>query len=201
LFYGLPGTAKSQCVLALANHFNLPIYYLDLNAVTSNSKLMTLMSDLPRTCPFILLLEDIDTLEITQERSSTQSIKSNTSSYKINSLTLSSLLNILDGLISPENMIVIMTTNHIECLDEALIRKGRINDAIEFKPLTKPLIIEYCNKFLGYQLTQSEQNQIPNDLLIKGCDLANIILDITTHNTHKELTHEFFNQLRKVEKI
>eukprot|EP00798_Chlamydomonas_sp_ICE-L_P007965 gene7965-1181_t len=45
-------------------------------------------------------------------------------------LNLSGLLNCLDGVVDTPNRIVIMTTNHPEKLDPALIRPGRINKKI-----------------------------------------------------------------------
>jgi chaperone BCS1 len=37
------------------------------------------------------------------------------------------LLNVLDGFYAPTNVLFVMTTNHIEALDEALLRPGRID--------------------------------------------------------------------------
>ena len=45
-------------------------------------------------------------------------------------LDLAGLLNVLDGVVDSPNRIVIMTTNHPEKLDPALIRPGRINKQI-----------------------------------------------------------------------
>jgi chaperone BCS1 len=42
-------------------------------------------------------------------------------------LTLSGLLNAIDGVFSTHGRILVMTTNHPEVLDEALIRPGRID--------------------------------------------------------------------------
>ena len=42
-------------------------------------------------------------------------------------LTLSGLLNMLDGVLSTEGRIIIMTSNYPEVLDKALIRPGRID--------------------------------------------------------------------------
>lgn len=47
------------------------------------------------------------------------------------SVTFSGLLNALDGVASSEERIIFMTTNHIERLDAALIRPGRV-DVKEF---------------------------------------------------------------------
>ena len=51
------------------------------------------------------------------------------------SVSLSDILNITDGLLSNDGSICIFTTNHIEKLDPALLRAGRMNDLIEFSYL------------------------------------------------------------------
>ncbi|TYJ56645.1 hypothetical protein B9479_002575 [Cryptococcus floricola] len=47
-------------------------------------------------------------------------------------VTMSGLLNALDGVSSQEGCVVIATTNHLERLDPALIREGRFDDHIHF---------------------------------------------------------------------
>ena len=47
-------------------------------------------------------------------------------------ISLSSLLNIIDGVASHEGRVLVMTTNHPEKLDEALIRPGRIDMKVAF---------------------------------------------------------------------
>ena len=44
-----------------------------------------------------------------------------------NGVTLSGLLNVLDGFYAPTGVLFVMTTNHLEKLDEALLRPGRID--------------------------------------------------------------------------
>ncbi|KIH90410.1 bcs1-like protein [Sporothrix brasiliensis 5110] len=51
---------------------------------------------------------------------------------KAGRLSLSGLLNILDGVASQEGRILIMTTNHVEKLDKALIRPGRVDMMVKF---------------------------------------------------------------------
>lgn len=46
-------------------------------------------------------------------------------------LTLTGILNALDGLVPLDDQIVILTTNHPEVLDEAILRKGRIDHIVE----------------------------------------------------------------------
>lgn len=52
-------------------------------------------------------------------------------------LTLSGLLNVIDGIASPEGRILILTSNFPERLDAALLRPGRIDMQVEFTNITK----------------------------------------------------------------
>lgn len=47
-------------------------------------------------------------------------------------VSLSGLLNAIDGVASQEGRVLVMTTNHPERLDEALVRPGRVDMKIEF---------------------------------------------------------------------
>lgn len=66
-------------------------------------------------------------------------------------LSLSAILNTLDGLASGEGRIVIATTNHIEALDEALIRPGRFDCFIHYKKATRAqaraLFLQFYNDY------------------------------------------------------
>merc|ERR1712224_1042957 len=64
-------------------------------------------------------------------------------------LDLAGLLNVLDGVVDSPNRIVIMTTNHPERLDPALIRPGRINKQILMGYLTAPNAFEMVEHYFG----------------------------------------------------
>jgi hypothetical protein len=117
MFHGPPGTGKTSLVKALATHFELDLWYAPLSDLKDESGLMNLISEVsPRS---ILLLEDIDTVRIARDREQNSP-----------GITMSSLLNALDGVATPHGLVVFMTTNHYESLDEALTRAGRM-DRIE----------------------------------------------------------------------
>ncbi|KAK4166462.1 BCS1 N terminal-domain-containing protein [Cladorrhinum sp. PSN259] len=155
LLYGPPGTGKSSLSLALAGFFKMRIYIVSLSSITANEEnLASLFNDLPRRC--VVLLEDIDTAGLTHTRenvtneqavaaapaAATNNNNSNNGNgsgstpqvgnVPIGRLSLSGLLNILDGVASQEGRVLIMTTNHIEKLDKALIRPGRIDMIVKF---------------------------------------------------------------------
>ncbi|KAI2791694.1 Mitochondrial chaperone BCS1 [Penicillium oxalicum] len=111
------GTGKSSFSLSLAGEFELDIYTLQLSGI-SDSKLMKLFAELPPHC--IVLLEDVDAAGMGRRDGADADQESNSGSR----VTPSGLLNVLDGASSQEGRVLIMTTNHIEHLDEALIRPG-----------------------------------------------------------------------------
>jgi mitochondrial chaperone BCS1 len=132
LFYGPPGTGKTSLVSALAAHFGLSIYTINLTDFTDRS-LMSAVNQVPANS--VLLFEDIDCMRGTQSRdeadsggkqgATASSTKENASIQ--NGVTLSGLLNVLDGFYAPTGVLFVMTTNHVEKLDHALLRPGRID--------------------------------------------------------------------------
>jgi CBS domain-containing protein len=55
------------------------------------------------------------------------------------SLTLSDLLNVLDGVLETPGRILVMTTNYVDRLDSALIRPGRVDMIVEFKHASRDI--------------------------------------------------------------
>jgi chaperone BCS1 len=130
LLYGPPGTGKTSLVSALAAHLGLSIYVLNLTDFTDRS-LMNAVNLVPGNS--VLLFEDIDCAKSGKAReasSSNANSPTQTQTEKgtaANGVTLSGLLNVLDGFYAPANVLFVMTTNHIDVLDQALLRPGRID--------------------------------------------------------------------------
>ena len=64
-------------------------------------------------------------------------------------LTLSFLLNLIDGIIEQPSRILIMTSNHPEQIDPALLRPGRIDIKQEFKRCTVSIIKQMIEFFFN----------------------------------------------------
>ncbi|MCJ1387787.1 hypothetical protein MMC18_000630 [Xylographa bjoerkii] len=142
LFHGPPGTGKTSMSVALAGHFQLDLYIMNLAAFNKgDAALAATFEMLPRKC--IVLLEDIDSAGIKREnirKEKELDAKANTkerSQRSRNPITLSGLLNAIDGATSQEGRVLIMTTNDPEALDDALIRPGRIDMQIFFGPVSQ----------------------------------------------------------------
>jgi mitochondrial chaperone BCS1 len=130
LLYGPPGTGKTSLVSALAAHFGLSIYVVNLSDLNDRS-LMSAVNQVPANS--VLLFEDIDCTKNSKARAvadASRSLSARTEKEDaavLNGVTLSGLLNVLDGFYAPANVLFVMTTNHVEVLDEALLRPGRID--------------------------------------------------------------------------
>ena len=75
-------------------------------------------------------------------------------------MSLGTLLNLLNGVAEQYNKIFIMTTNHKERLDPALIRKGRIDMEIEFKNADLDQLKQIYERFYKSAWTSELAEQI-----------------------------------------
>ncbi|KAK4603927.1 hypothetical protein RGQ29_012441 [Quercus rubra] len=115
LLYGPPGTGKSSMIAAIANFMNYDIYDLELTNVKDNTELRRLL------------------IEMTSKSIIPASKMANGEEESNSKVTLSGLLNFIDGLWSAcgGERIIVFTTNYVEKLDPALIRRGRMDKHIE----------------------------------------------------------------------
>jgi len=137
LFYGPPGTGKTSFTVALAGHFNLNVYMISMSDDALNDVGLGILFDtIPRRC--IVLLEDIDSSGIDRPpRQEVVHVKSSRDPTKVGKtitvgVTLSGLLNVLDGPASVDGRLVVMTSNSPDSLDAALLRPGRIDSKVLF---------------------------------------------------------------------
>ncbi|KAK4377986.1 hypothetical protein RND71_004282 [Anisodus tanguticus] len=117
-----PGTGKSSLIAPMANYLNFDIYDLELTEVKKNTDLRQLL--VATTNKSILVVEDIDaTIDLQEKLSSRVAAASDDTREEESKVTLSGLLNFIDGLWSScgDERIIIFTTNHVEKLDPALL--------------------------------------------------------------------------------
>ncbi|CAI9098313.1 OLC1v1034935C1 [Oldenlandia corymbosa var. corymbosa] len=136
---------KSSLIAAMANHLQYDIYSLELTTIRDNIELNNLLLDTTKKA--IIVIEDIDcTLDVTLTAANRTKKKKGSKEDDSNKskLTLSGLLNSIDGLSSGcvQERIFVFTTNHIEKLDPALIRRGRMDMHI---------VMSYC-RFEAFKL-------------------------------------------------
>jgi len=119
LLYGPPGTGKSSFIQALAGELDFNIAMLNVSERgLTDDRLNHLLTNIPQRT--IVLLEDADAAFVNRRQADSEG-------YSGPTVTFSGLLNALDGVGSAEGRIIFLTTNHVERLDEALVRPGRVD--------------------------------------------------------------------------
>jgi mitochondrial chaperone BCS1 len=159
MFFGLPGTGKTSLVAGLSSRFKRDVYMLQPSHL-GDSGLASAISEVPMHS--IVVIEDVDCVASSRQR---KPVKKE-GEKKDSGVTLSGLLNSLDGLKVPHGLLFFLTTNHMEKLDPALVRPGRVDFKMEFKHATKEQKEEYFKKFLDAP--------VPGDLANKKVTMAEV---------------------------
>lgn len=114
-----------------------------------------------------IVLEDVDAAFVSKDRFDNQ----NHPAYEgLSRVTLSGLLNSIDGVASAEERILFMTTNHIEHLDPALIRPGRVDVKHYFGNCTPDMIEKLFRRFY---------DNISDELASKFVDKMSTLKDVS----------------------
>ncbi|KIM39619.1 hypothetical protein M413DRAFT_447096 [Hebeloma cylindrosporum] len=202
LLHGVPGSGKTSLIHSLAGELGLDIYVVSLSSKgMSDNTLTTLMGNVPSRC--ILLLEDLDaafTRSVSRDEKSTGTPTAATSkeaaaeSTDGSTLSLSGLLNSLDGVAAAEGRLLFATTNHIERLDPALSRPGRMDVWVNFTHATKWQAEGIFKCFFPFKPAAEAASETPKDP-----SQQNLPLPKRKSKTHAIplLTEEEISQLAK----
>ena len=140
-------------IQSLAGELGLDVYMISLSrAGLDDTTLQELISFLPDRC--IALMEDIDAAfrhdinrELPSADNSPTASPGPTPGSQSRGVTLSGLLNAIDGVAAHEGRLLFATTNHYEALDPALRRPGRMDRHIEFRLASRYQVTEMFQRF------------------------------------------------------
>ncbi|KAF8695351.1 hypothetical protein HU200_037581 [Digitaria exilis] len=186
LLYGPPGTGKSSMIAAMANYLGYDVYDLELTEVSSNAELRKLL--MKTTSKSIIVIEDIDcSVDLTNRAKPPPPAPRPRPTASIDgagaidqdggagaagrSITLSGLLNFTDGLWSccGAERIFVFTTNHVEKLDPALLRSGRMDMKIFMSYCTFPALRILLKNYLGFQ-SDEELDRLGDAAVMRGLE-------------------------------
>ena len=161
LLYGPPGNGKTSLIHSMGREFNKTVSIINLNNLTDEGLIEAMRSLEPNS---ILAFEDVDSAFV--ERDNTQK----------NGLSFSTLLNCIDGTYAKDDIIVIFTTNHIEKLDPALIRPGRVDFRVKLENPDQSIVTEYIENFYN--------EKVPNSFNYTGQHSMSSVQNICLTNKH-----------------
>ncbi len=124
VLHGPPGTGKTSLIHALASDFGFSIKYIkSLHGLAAAFRTGT-TNDL-------FVIEDIDTIAGALSREGPKE----KGEEAARAAPLHEILNAMDGMQTPDGLKFIVTTNHLDRLDPAIVRPGRIDEVVEIGPL------------------------------------------------------------------
>lgn len=133
---GAPGTGKSSAAQAIASELHMQTYSVSLSTLENNDAFIKFIKKVNSNS--VVLIEDIDVASsVSSERTDTN-----------NGVTMETLLNVLDGVLSPHGCVFILTTNHLENIDPAVVRPGRVDATYEISYLVDEQFERLCRKFM-----------------------------------------------------
>lgn len=141
LLHGPPGGGKSSFIQALAGELDYNIAMLNLSERgLTDDRLNYLLTIIPKRT--LVLLEDADAAFANRKQIDADG-------YRGANVTFSGLLNALDGVGSAEERILFLTTNHVERLDAALVRPGRVDLHVRIGEATRWQAGTLWDRFYG----------------------------------------------------
>jgi len=197
LLYGIPGCGKTSLIKAIANYTNRHIINIDISSYSTINEIKKAFYNPYLSCmnrynnerfikiPLskrVIVLEEIDTaLDMIKKRSAKNEDdkdEKNSNEIKCENINLGTLLTIIDGVNELSGPILIITTNHPEKIDPALLRPGRVNMKIELGYMDKYTATEMIKSFYNDFDTDKYKNIINNlHRVLTPCKLEELCIN------------------------
>jgi hypothetical protein len=193
LFYGPPGNGKTSFINAIAGKYNLNVFLISFSVNITDEIFKKLISGLNKNS--LLVMEDIDVLFQPGGGSCGGSVSGG------KNITMSTILNTLDGLARKNRVICIMSTNHFDILSDVFKRPGRLDMLVEFKNADKKCfeeMAEFIVKYHGKVLEKEDKEKV--DYIKIAGDFFD---EISYLNPSRSLAQKFLfeNRTKRIDEI
>lgn len=145
LLHGVPGTGKTLIARIIADYYDGILITFNsnsnINEFFSFNFADSFREEIKQNKKFIFLFDELDIImnSASEDRHTNKGESVNTK--------LEAMLKVLDGELSVDNSISIITTNKINDIDERVLRSGRIDLSVELTDLDYKHALQLLNKF------------------------------------------------------
>jgi hypothetical protein len=192
LFHGPPGNGKTSFINAIAGKYNLNVFLISFSVNITDEIFKKLISGLNKNS--LLVMEDIDALF--------QSGGSGGGGGGVGgkNITMSTILNTLDGLARKNRIICIMSTNHFDVLTDVFKRPGRLDMLVEFKNADKKCFEEMAEFIVKYHGSGGDGSEGVGDHIKMAGDFYD---EIAYLNPSRALAQKFLfeNRTKKINEL
>lgn len=137
-FHGPPGSGKTSLIHSICTKIKKNICIYRFSNSTTDYRIANALKWMPDDSVFVL--EDIDRITANH-----------------NNITISGILNIMDGISSKEGLIIFITTNHFLELDKAIKRPGRIDYILEFNYISKEQLQQMLSVYYPEEIKDCDE--------------------------------------------
>lgn len=175
MLYGLPGTGKTSISYAIANKFSKNIYFVNLFDFSSDEDFINSLKNINDS---IIVIEDIDCCFHNKKPND----------IKRNHISMTCILNLLDGFYTTPGNITIITANDITNIDDSFIRPLRIDHKFEFTFLDSTQTKEILNKYIP---NNSNIDEITNIVIEKQLTPSYLIKFLFDNRNSNNILDQF----------
>lgn len=155
LLYGPPGTGKTSLAKAISQHMDKDVFVA--SPITERTFALGMRSSAMEEGHLVMVLEEIDSV-FSQDVFVGDSGSGDNVKKRQSPISRTTLLGVLDGCMTPDGMVVIMTTNHPDKLDPALVRPGRVDISLHIEAFDAAQAMQMARRMYGneelFRITQ-----------------------------------------------
>lgn len=155
LLYGPPGTGKTSLAKAISQHMDKDVFVA--SPITERTFALGMRSSAMEEGHLVMVLEEIDSV-FSQDVFVGDSGSGDKVQKRQSPISRTTLLGVLDGCMTPDGMVVIMTTNHPDKLDPALVRPGRVDISLHIEAFDAAQAMQMARRMYGneelFRITQ-----------------------------------------------
>lgn len=168
LLYGPSGTGKSSFIASMAKFLSYDIYDIDLSRVDSDTDLKMLL--MQTTSRSVIVVEDLDRY-VSERPRSTAGV----------SLSLSGVLNFMDGIVSccGKERVMVFTVNSKDQIDPTVLRPGRVDVHVKFDLCDFSAFKSLANNYLGvreHKLFPQVEEFIQSGSSMSAAEISELLL-------------------------